>query len=317
MSIAIIVHGGAGDAAPERFDVLQAGCREAALVGWRILQAGGSAMDAVEAAVRTLEDNPDYNAGTGSCLNAEGNIEMDAGIMDGHALRVGAVAGVERIKNPISLARRVLASSHALLVSRGAQQFALANGIALCRRDDLLTERQYSNWKRIRAESGEGEDEEEPRFHRIEIGRVEAASHEEVREDKHGTVGAAAIDSGGKLAAATSTGGTMNKFPGRVGDSPLVGCGFYADENAAVSCTGHGEDLIRLTIAKRAADNVAQGMSARDAAEATIATLGAKTTGTGGLIVVDRLGNVGFAWNTTHMSHAFIANDMQEPIAGV
>ncbi len=317
MSIAIIVHGGAGDAAPERFDVLQAGCREATLVGWRILQAGGSAMDAVEATVRVLEDNPNYNAGTGSCLTADGIIEMDAGIMDGHALRVGAVASVERIKNPISLARRVLASSHALLIGRGAQQFALANGIALCRHEDLQTERQYNNWKRVRAESGECEDAEEPRFYRIEIGKVEAAPRKEEREDKHGTVGAVAIDSSGRLAAATSTGGTINKYPGRVGDSPLVGCGFYADENAAVSCTGHGEDFIRLTIAKRAADNVAQGMSAKDAAEATLATLGAKATGTGGLIVVDRLGNVGFAWNTTHMSHAFIAHDMQEPITGV
>jgi beta-aspartyl-peptidase (threonine type) len=348
MSIAIIVHGGAGTVAPERFDVVQAGCREAALVGWRILQAGGSAMDAVEATVRVLEDNPNYNAGIGSCLTADGTIEMDAGIMDGDALRMGAVAGVERIKNPISLARRVLASSHALLIGRGAQQFALANGIALCRREDLLTERQYSNWKQLRDEGLVHKDEEEPRFHRIEIGKVGAASSKDEQatdepsfhryeiasipardeaakeqpkthepEDKHGTVGAVAVDSRGRLAAATSTGGIPNKYPGRVGDSPLVGCGFYADENAAVSCTGHGEDFIRLTIAKRAADNVAHGMSARDAAEATIATLGAKAAGTGGLIVVDRLGNVGFAWNSTHLAHAFIANNMQEPIVGV
>jgi len=138
-----------------------------------------------------------------------------------------------------------------------------------------------------------------------------------VQGEKHGTVGAVALDSSGILAAATSTGGIPNKYPGRVGDSPLVGCGFYADENAAISCTGHGEDFVRLLIAKRTAEFVASGMTARDAATAAIAVLGARAEGTGGLIVVDRLGNVGFAWNTENLSHAFMTENVAEPVAGV
>ncbi len=292
MPIAIIVHGGAGDIEDGRTESAQAGCREAALVGWRILQLGGSALDAVEAAVRSLEDNPNFNAGTGACLTTDGNIQLDAGIMDGHALSVGAVADVELIKNPISLARKVLESPHALLVGEGAQQFAQEQGVSLCQLEDLMTERQYNKWK-------------------------EATSSASTDGEKHGTVGAVALDTFGTLAAATSTGGIENKYPGRVGDSPLIGCGFYADDNAAISCTGHGEDFIRLLIAKRTADFVARGDVARDAAQAAIAVLGARATGTGGLIVVDRLGNVGFAWNSEHMSHAYMVEGMDEPITGV
>ena len=143
------------------------------------------------------------------------------------------------------------------------------------------------------------------------------ASLETETPEKHGTVGAVALDQLGRLAAATSTGGILNKYPGRVGDTPLVGCGFYADENAAISCTGHGEDFIRLLIAKRAADFVARGESAREAAEAAIAVLGAKAEGVGGLIVVDRIGNIGFAWNSQTMAYAYIAEGMEEPITGV
>ncbi len=310
MPTAIIVHGGAGIVTPERFKGVQEGCKEATLVGWRILQAGGSALDAVEAAVRSLEDNPMFNAGTGACLTADGNIELDAGIMEGHTLQIGAVAGVELIKNPISLARKVLESRHVLLVGKGAQEFAQEQGIPLCAFEDLLTERQYRIWLDNKAQVN-GESAGEPRHHRREVASIEA------RKEKHGTVGAVAIDMTGKLAAATSTGGIPNKYPGRVGDSPLVGCGFCADEHAAVSCTGYGEDFIRLLIARRAADFVARGETAREAAEAAIALLSAKATGTGGLIIVDRKGNTGFAWNSQNMKHAYIAEGMDEPVAGI
>lgn len=296
MPIALIAHGGAGTIPPERAEMAQTGCREASLVGWRILQAGGSALDAVEATVRVLEDNPNYNAGTGSCFTSEGNIEMDAGLMEGHTLRVGAVAGVELIKNPILLTRKVLESPHVLLIGRGAQEFALEQGFALCNLEDLITQRQYDNWK---------------------AAQERQASIAEEAQEKHGTVGAVALDQFGTLAAATSTGGIVNKYPGRVGDSPLVGCGFYADENAAISCTGHGEDFTRLLIAKRAADFAARGATAREAAEAAITILGTRASGTGGLIVVDRLGNVGFAWNSTNMARAYLYGDMQEPIVGI
>ncbi len=308
MPIAIVVHGGAGQKPAGPPEAFQDGCKEAAVVGWRILQEGGSALDAVEAAVRSLEDNPLYNAGTGASLSADGNIQLDAGIMEGHTLRVGAVANVELIKNPISLARKVMESPHVLLVGKGAQEFAQEQGISLCRFEDLLTEARYNQWKEKHASVAS---KDEPRYHRYEVNPLPRS------EEKQGTVGAVALDTSGILAAGTSTGGTFNKYPGRVGDSPLVGCGFYADDNAAISCTGHGEDFIRLLIAKRAADFVASGAAARDAAKAAIAALGARATGLGGLIVVDRLGNIGFAWNSEHMSYAYMSEGLEEPAAGV
>lgn len=312
MPIAIIVHGGAGEVAVERREAALAGCKEAALAGYAILQTGGSALDAVEAAVRALEDNPEYNAGTGACLDRNGNIELDAGMMDGRTLQVGAIAGVERIKNPISLARKVLESEHVLLIGRGAEQFAWEQGIEQCTSEDLVTERQLQIWQAAR-------DAEEPRHYRRQVGVSGslAQQEKEAGTEKHGTVGAVALDMSGALAAATSTGGIRDKYPGRVGDVPLVGCGFYADEEAAISCTGHGEDFVRLLIAKRAYDFVAGGQAAREAALSAIAVLGARATGTGGLIVVDRKGEVGFAWNSPTMSHAYIKDGMEEPTAGV
>jgi len=307
--MAIIVHGGAGSRAlpPEFPERLQAGCKVAAQIGWRMLEAGGSALDAVEAAVRSLEDNPYYNAGTGASMTTDGKIELDAGMMDGHALAVGAVADVELIKNPISLARKVLESPHVLLVGNGAQQFAQEQGIALCKREDLMTGPRYQHWLA----------DQSPQTQRNSSTGVMNHAPPDATQEKHGTVGAVALDGSGQLAAATSTGGIPNKYPGRVGDSPLVGCGFYADENAAVSCTGHGEDFVRLLLAKRTSDFVAQGQNAQKAAESAIAVLTARANGTGGLIVVDHLGNVGFAWNTQHMSHAYIIDGMSEPTTGI
>ena len=310
MPIAIIVHGGAGDIVPERRDIVQAGCKEAALAGWRVLQAGGSALDAVEAAVRALEDNPEYNAGTGACLDRDGNIELDAGVMDGRALQVGAIAAIERIKNPVTLARRVLESEHVLLIGRGAEQFAREQGIEQCAAEELITERQYLIWQAAR-------ETEEPRHFRREVGSTGSSTSKEANAEKHGTVGAVALDMSGALAAATSTGGIHDKYPGRVGDSPLVGCGFYADEHAAISCTGQGEDFVRLLIAKRAADFAASGLTAREAAQSAIAVLGAHATGTGGLILVDRKGDVGFAWNSLNMAHAYMMDGLDEPVAGI
>ncbi len=309
MPIAIVVHGGAGKIPAERAASAQVGCREAILVGWRMLQHGACALDAVEATVRLLEDNPHFNAGSGAVLTSDGNIELDAGIMEGKTLRVGAVAGVECVKNPISLARRVMESPHVLLVGRGAQAFAQEQGIALCEFAELLSDYQYARWKDHKEQAALAG--QEPRYHRREVNATPA------HEEKHGTVGAVAIDASGTLAAATSTGGTFNQYPGRVGNSPLVGCGFYADENAAICCTGHGEDFIRLLIAKRAADFVAGGASARDAAQAAIAVLTAKTRGVGGLIVVDHLGNAGFAWNSEQMAYAYLVEGMTEPLSGI
>src|SRR6266487_6999253 len=236
MSIAIVVHGGAGTITPERAEIAQAGCKEAAQIGWRVLENGGCALDAVEAAVRALENNPDYNAGTGSCLTADGRIELDAGIMEGEGLHVGAVASVEGIKNPISLARMVMDSPHVLLVGKGAQTFAHEQGMPLCTFEELLTERQYLRWKEGQSEGAISE--EEPRYHRREVNARPD------RKEKHGTVGAVAVDSTGILAAATSTGGIPNKYSGRIG-------------------------------------------------------------------------NVGFAWNSENMAHAFMTENLEQPVTGV
>jgi beta-aspartyl-peptidase (threonine type) len=329
MGMALVVHGGADAIEANRMGGAQAGCREALLVGWRLLQGGASALDAVEAAVRALEDNPNFNAGTGSCLTLDGHIEMDAGMMEGHTLRVGAVACIDRIKNPIVLARHVLESPHSLLlVGAGAHRFAQEQGMSFCRNEDLLTERQYANWQKARAETWADHHQhaqrgDEQQIHRIELGSIPAREDTKPKTDEpdkdkeHGTVGAVALDSFGRLAAATSTGGIMNKYPGRVGDSPLVGCGFYADEHAAVSCTGYGEDFARLLMARRASELVAHGRSAREAAEEAIAYLSAKVSGKGGMIVVDHHGNVGYAWNSSHMAYAAMTEGMIEPLAGV
>jgi len=310
VTIALIVHGGAGDISVERHSSAQQGCQQAALAGWQILQSGGSSLDAVEVAVRALEDNPVFNAGTGACLSAEGHIELDAGIMDGRSLDVGAVAGVELIKNPIGLARKVLASPHVLLIGQGAEHFASEQGIARCTFADLCTERQYHQWKVYLAEHGLSPDN--PEMIRHEIATLAAR-----QEPKRGTVGAVARDSTGGLAAATSTGGIHNKYPGRVGDSPLVGCGFYADAYAAVSCTGDGEAFVRLLIAMRAAQAIAQGQSASQAARAVVQLLGEKTSGKGGLIVVDQSGRIGMAHNSQHMAHAYMTAELAEPVAGI
>jgi beta-aspartyl-peptidase (threonine type) len=263
----IIVHGGAG---PIKDDSLQArldGCRAAALAGWKMLEAGGSALDAAEAAVVVLEDNPLFNAGTGSTLNSLGQVEMDASIMEGHSLRAGAVAAVSSVKNPVSLARRVMDDGrHVMLVGEGALQFARELGYPECAPDSLIIESERQRW-----------------------------------ESKHGTVGCVAFDARGHLAAATSTGGMFNKLPGRVGDSPLIGCGNYADEFGGASGTGHGEAFIRLVLAKRAVGYLEAGIDAQLAAQRVIADLETRLASSGGVILIDRQGRFGFARNTSHM----------------
>ncbi len=288
---AIVVHGGAGDLGPE--DAASSGgpdaarlegVRRACAAGWAILQGGGSALDAVEAAVRALEDDPTFNAGTGATLTAVGDVELDAAIMDGETLRCGAVAVVRDVKNPISLARAVMERSHhVLLAGPGASAFAREVGIPAYDNALLVTPRQRARW---------------------EAARLGAASA------RTGTVGAVARDARRHLAAATSTGGMAMKLPGRIGDTPIVGCGTYADDGlAAVSCTGHGERIIQLTLARHAADLVGRGLSAMDAAREAAALLGRRLNGEGGLIVIGPNGDVGFANNTPAMSRAWTAQD--------
>lgn len=296
MKVAIIVHGGAGswDLTSTRLAEAQQACAEAAAAGQRILLDGGSALDAVEAAVRILEDCPILDAGRGSYLNADGEVEMDALIMDGRTLQLGAVAAVQRVRNPISLARQVMESSdHNFFVGKGAEEFADRINFPRCSVEELLVE------------------EEIERLHGHEDGQlVDMAANAGPLGD---TVGAVAYDQHGNLAVATSTGGTRNKLPGRVGDSPLVGSGGYADNwTAAASATGHGEDLMRIVITKQVCDFVAQGLTAQSACEAAIRLLEERTQGEGGLIAIDARGGIGFAYNTAAMPHAFATGS--EPI---
>jgi len=264
----IIVHGGAGPIKDDSLAARLDGCKAATVAGWKILQAGGTALDAVEAAVIVLEDNPLFNAGTGSTLNSLGNVEMDAAIMEGQTLRAGAVAAVSGIKNPIMLARSVLEDErHVMLAADGASLFARQVGVPECGPEALIVEREQKHW-----------------------------------ESKHGTVGCVAFDADGKLAVATSTGGIFNKLPGRVGDSPLIGCGTYANDYGAASCTGHGESIMRLVLAKCAVDSLKNGSDAPTAATLAITDLeDDRIQATGGIILIDRFGMIGYARNTTHM----------------
>ncbi|MGH9866320.1 MAG: isoaspartyl peptidase/L-asparaginase family protein, partial [Candidatus Acidiferrales bacterium] len=217
-NFSLIVHGGAWDIPPAAISDCRTGIRHALEAGRVILARGGAAMDAVEAAIVVLEDDITFDAGTGAHLNRDGRVQLDAIIMDGGSLTAGAVAAVERVKNPIHLARKILeAGEHMMLVGAGAELFAQENGIPMCDPSELVIDRERMAWRHCRGGNHDSE------FH---FGH------------KHGTVGAVARDVQGRIVAATSTGGTCCKFPGRVGDSPLIGCGCYADTEAGgISCT--------------------------------------------------------------------------------
>src|SRR6516225_4521033 len=291
MKPSLIVHGGAWDIPDEAVDACKEGCLEALGDGWKILASGGSALDAVEAAVIALENAPVFDAGFGSHLNAEGKVECDAILMDGGTLRSGAAAGLQRVKNPIRAARAIFEQcSHMMLIAEGAEKFAREKGVPLCKPEELVSEAEWEAYLRC------SQDEHAAEHHR---------GHEQ------GTVGAVAIDKEGRLFAATSTGGTCCKLPGRVGDSPLIGCGCYADsETGAVSSTGYGEAIMKVVLAKTACDFLRPAISTpARAAQAAVQLLRNRGKGTGGLILLDKNGNPGFAFNTPHMSYGFVNPD--------
>jgi beta-aspartyl-peptidase (threonine type) len=305
MPKAIIVHGGAWDIPAALHEEHLAGCRAAAERGWAILSGGGSALDAVEAAVRIMEDHPVFDAGRGSHLNADGVVELDAGMMDGATLAAGAVAAVRRIANPISLARRVLHDSpHVFLVGSGAERFAVQAGIPLCDPADLIVPRELSLWENKRAES-------QPRPTGAEFREGAGA----VGADAIGadTVGAVALDEHGNLAVANSTGGTFFKQPGRVGDTPIIGCGLYADNTlGAAACTGWGEQIMKTVLAKTTADHIALLGSARDAAHVALAYFRHRVGGLGGVICISPDGQIGYAHSTPNLAHAFRNEEMAD-----
>lgn len=300
--IALAVHGGAGtiersSMTPEREKEYRAGIENALRAGARVLREGGSALDATEAAVRVLEDNPHFNAGKGAVFTSTGTNEMDAAIMDGKTLGAGAVAGVEHVRNPIALARAVMEKSkHVFLIGAGAEEFAKRNGIELVEAKYFFTQERWDALKKVQAAEKSGGNG----------GKKFIITEAE----RHGTVGAVARDKEGNLAAATSTGGTTNKLPGRVGDSPVIGAGTYANNaSCAVSCTGDGEYFMRATVAHEiSAAMLDRGMSLRDASERALGEA-QKLGGTGGLIAIDKNGDVALPFNTSGMYRGYLAPD--------
>jgi L-asparaginase / beta-aspartyl-peptidase len=283
MEPVILVHGGAGNDFDDRLAEFRAGVEHSTKSGWDVLKQGGSALDAVEAAVRVLEDNSTYDAGHGSYLNANNEVEMDAMVMEGARLGYGAVAGIQRVSHPVSVARMVMERTpHSLFVGAGAEQFARSQGVPVCAMEELVA---GSSTHLLRPED-----------------RV-------FRPDKTGdTVGAVALDSNGLLAVAVSTGGTAGKMPGRVGDSPIIGSGGYADnELGAAAATGHGESLMKILFTKTACDLMRAGMSPQQAAEEVLRLLEKRTgQSQGGIILINPAGEAGSAFNTHHMAHACI-----------
>uniref|UniRef100_A0A3B4GWT7 Isoaspartyl peptidase/L-asparaginase n=1 Tax=Pundamilia nyererei TaxID=303518 RepID=A0A3B4GWT7_9CICH len=277
MSAVLVVHGGAWAIPDELAKASVDGVKTAAREGFSVLKRGGSAVDAVEVAVRALEDNTVFDAGHGAVLNKDGEVELDAIIMDGRTLATGAVSSVKNIANPVSLARAVMEkTSHVMLTSQGANLFAESIGISTVPTETLVTEYERREW-----------------------------------EKAHDTVGAVALDSAGNVACATSTGGIRNKMVGRVGDSPVIGCGGYADNlSGAVSCTGHGESILKVTLARLILSKIEQGKSVTEASQMSLQHMGDRVKGAGGAIVVSPSGHWAATFTTERMAWAAVEQDV-------
>jgi len=288
----------------EMIDAHIQGVGNALAAGWRVLERGGAAVDAVEEAVVIMEDDETFDAGRGSFLNRDGRVQLDALIMDGATLRAGGVGCVERLRNPVRAARKILSESpHVYFVAEGAERFAAEHGIALCQNEDLVIPREVDRLRRYQAaqtdSKPDGNDLFAPSSHDVTIS--------------HDTVGAVALDRDGGIAAATSTGGTLNKAPGRLGDSSLIGCGCYADnESAAVSTTGWGEPIMKLVLAKWTADRIQAGNLPEWSSQEAMNYLRQRLNGHGGIIVLNRQGHIGIAHNTPRMAWAYRTVNKQE-----
>ncbi len=293
------MHGGAWAIPADAAAAHEAGVRRALETGHAILARGGAAIDAVEAAVTVLEDDPTFDAGRGSFLTSDGRVQLDALLMDGGRMKAGGVACVERLRNPIQAARLVLEQSpHVYFVGAGAEAFAAAHGMELIDNSELVMERERERLAAAQARAAAG----------LKDATFSGLLDDKDREtalpfDSHDTVGSVALDAFGNLAAATSTGGTLNKTPGRVGDSSLIGCGCYADNlAAAVSLTGWGEPIMKLVLGKWATDRVADGTAPEIAAREAIGYLYNRLGGHGGIILLGPDGRFGLAHNTPAMA---------------
>lgn len=290
MTPVIIVHGGAKTISSDKAKANITGCLAAVKAGWTVLQQGGDAKDAVEAAIRVLEDDPTFNASIGATLDTEGKVFLDAAMMESHTLRWGGVAAVNRVSHPISVAKKILEEKPSLLVADGAERFAAEHGCEMCEPNNLISMEQWQEW----------EQSKKP-------------------QDRPATVGCVALDTYGNLAAGTSTGGLAEQLPGRVGDTALVGCGLYANGRGACSTTGDGESIIPVVLAKTAVDLLAAdgtGSNSRhpeQAAQIAIDTLHQDVPGEAGCILLDCQGRIGWAYNSQDMAVAYMTSDLEKP----
>ena len=297
MPIALIAHGGAGNLKPGSDDNAIAGMRDAVEAGRAILRAGGSALDAVCATVVALEDNPIFNAGTGAVLNFDGFCELDACVMESRGARAGAVAAMQRVKNPVLVARKVMEETdHVMLAGEGAQRFARVMGFG---DHDPITPARRADWQDKKGRL------DEVLANKLTMRRF-LKDHPEYAG---GTVGAAAVDGGGMLAAATSTGGVTMKLVGRVGDTPIVGAGNYATEHVAASATGTGEFVMRTLATRAISEKVAAGASLDEAMREVLESLGRDYDADIGIIAVDRLGRPAARHRTRDMPHAWFVGE--------
>ncbi len=298
----LLVHGGAWAIPDDMLEAHEQGVFDALQAGYSLLERGASAVDAVEAAVSRMEDDVTFDAGRGSFLTRDGRVQLDALLMDGATLRAGGVACVERLRNPIQAARLVLDESpHVYFVGAGAEEFAQAHGMALVDNSELVLERERVRLAEAQAKERAGVPDStfagDDNANKRKTGETAAGF------DSHDTVGAVALDAEGRIAAGTSTGGTLNKAPGRVGDSSLIGCGCYADNaSAAVSLTGWGEPMMKLVLGKWATDRVLAGESPEQVAPEAIAYLYRRLGGHGGIILLAPDGRYGVAHNTPRMA---------------
>jgi len=284
------------------------GVTNALAAGWRVLERGGPALDAVEEAVVIMEDDETFDAGRGSFLNRDGRVQLDALIMEGATLRAGGVGCVERLRNPVRAARKILSESpHVYFVAEGAEKFAAEHGIPLCKNEDLIIPREVERLKEYQAKFPTSRKGSETwGTPGPPSGNDLFAAEADDPTISHDTVGAVALDGNGNIAAATSTGGTLNKAPGRLGDSSLIGCGCYADNlSAAASTTGWGEPIMKLVLAKWTADRIAAGNLPEWAAQEAMNYLKQRVNGHGGIIVLSPDGHFGIAHNTPRMAWAY------------
>jgi L-asparaginase / beta-aspartyl-peptidase len=319
----LVVHGGAWAMPDDMVEAHLRGVNNALAAGWRVLERAGSAgraggcaaLDAVEEAVVIMEDDETFDAGRGSFLNRDGKVQLDALIMDGATLRAGGVGCVERLRNPVRAARKILSESpHVYFVAEGAEKFAAEHGIPLCRNEELIIPREVERLRKYQAAANNptsrAQNAREMGHPAPGMGHPTGSEMFAPGDDdttiSHDTVGAVALDRDGNIAAATSTGGTLNKAPGRLGDSSLIGCGCYADNlSAAVSTTGWGEPIMKLVLAKWTADRISAGNLPEWSAQEAMNYLKQRVNGHGGIIVLDPTGHIGIAHNTPRMAWAY------------